>query len=174
MVFTMTLTQHTLKPRKGSTRPKKRLGRGDAFAGRGVKGQLKRVGKGKALRAGFEGGQIPLVRRLPKLGGFRNVNRIEYQAVNVKDISGFTEPVTPESLKASGLIRSSKKPVKVLAVGDISTKVAVKAHAISAAAKEKIEKAGGSVELISPKSVARQKGEASAKERAEKRAARKK
>jgi large subunit ribosomal protein L15 len=147
---------HSLKKNRGSTHRKKNVGRGNAsghgtYSTRGGKGQTARVGR--KPRLGFEGGQTPLYRRLPKLGGFRNPNRIEYQIVNLYDLElNFDgEIVTKETLIEAGLVRSSKKPVKILGDGELKKKLSVKVDAVSAGAKEKIEKAGGAVEVLKPK-----------------------
>ena len=144
------LKLHHLSPAPGSKKKKIRVGRGEGgrrgkTAGRGTKG-LKARSK---LRPGFEGGQMPLARRLPKLGGFTNPNRDEYAIVNLSSLEGFDggAEVTPESLRSQGLIRH-KGRVKVLAEGDLDKALAVKAHAFSASAKKKIEQAGGTVEII--------------------------
>jgi large subunit ribosomal protein L15 len=141
---------HDLKPAPGSHRNPKRLGRGPGSgtgktAGRGGKGQSARTGYKR--KRGFEGGQMPLHRRLPKRG-FKNFTRVEYQVVNLRDLAGVEGDVTPQSLKAAGLITSLKRPVKVLGDGELGAKVAVSAHAFSKSAREKIEAAGGSVSLI--------------------------
>lgn len=141
-----------LKGAKGSTKKSKRIGRGQATgqgvtAGRGDKGQHARSGS-KRL-PWFEGGQMPLQRRLPK-HGFSNPNRIEYQVVNLKDLTRIekAEEITPEVLREAGLIRSSKRPVKLLGEGEFEKKVNIKVHAISKTAKEKVEKRGGIVTLL--------------------------
>ena len=142
---------HDLSPSSGSHRPRKRKGRGPGSgngktAGRGQDGQKSR--SGGSVHARFEGGQMPLIRRIPKRG-FKNINRVEYQVVNVRDlvkVDGLE--VSPETLKAAGLVRSLKLPVKVLGVGDVSGKLAVSAHKFSASAQAKIEAAGGSVSVI--------------------------
>ncbi|MGI9608489.1 MAG: 50S ribosomal protein L15 [Acidimicrobiales bacterium] len=142
---------HDLKPAEGSTKNAKRKGRGiggkgGKTAGRGTKGQHSR-GRGK-VRVGFEGGQMPLHKRVPKLRGFTNPFRVEYQAINLDTIedSGLSE-VTPESLLGKGLV-SKDALVKVLGRGDLKRKVAVKAHAFSKSAEEAITGAGGSVEIL--------------------------
>lgn len=142
---------HDLQPAPGSNRRRKRVGRGIAgkggkTAGRGTKGQKSR-GKGK-VRVGFEGGQLPLAQRLPKLRGFNNPFRVEYQAINLDVIegSGLTE-VTPESLYSKGLV-SKGALVKVLGRGELNRKVTVKAHAFSASAEAAINAAGGSTEKL--------------------------
>ena len=141
---------HDLSPSSGSTKNRKRKGRGPGSgngktAGRGQKGQKAR--SGGSVHPRFEGGQMPLIRRIPKRG-FTNLNRVEYQVVNVRDLDRVEGDVTPESLKAAGLVRSLKKPVKVLGIGEISRKVAVSAHKFSASAQSKIEAAGGTVTVI--------------------------
>ena len=145
------LKLHHLAPAPGSKKKKIRVGRGEGgrrgkTAGRGTKG-LKARSK---LRPGFEGGQTPLSMRLPKLKGFNNPNKEEFAIVNVDALNDFragTE-VTPEKLREKGLIRH-KGRVKVLAEGDLKKKLTVKAHAFSGAARQKIEEAGGTVEVIS-------------------------
>ncbi|MFK8023215.1 MAG: 50S ribosomal protein L15 [Ilumatobacter sp.] len=143
---------HDLKPAAGSTKKAKRVGRGTGgkggkTAGRGSKGQRAR----NTVRRDFEGGQTPLLRRLPKLKGFNNPFRVEYQAVNLHTLSDLAEKVsgdiTPEVLEANGIVRKGAF-VKILARGEISTKVNVSAHAVSASAREAIEAAGGSITLI--------------------------
>lgn len=141
-----------LKNVKGSNKNRKRIGRGQASgqgvtAGRGDKGQHARSGSRR--RPSFEGGQMPLQRRLPK-HGFVNPNKIVYQVVNLKDLARLekAEDITPEVLKAAGLIKSSKKPVKLLGDGDFDKKVNVKVHSISKSAREKVEKSGGMVTLL--------------------------
>jgi large subunit ribosomal protein L15 len=141
-----------LKPARGATKKPMRVGRGigarkSKTAGRGNKGQLSRTGRRR--RPGFEGGQMPLHRRLPKRG-FTNIFRQEFAIVNVASLNAFTagERVTPEALRARGLVHRPL-PVKVLGDGELSVKLAVSAHAFSASAKQKIEKAGGSVEQLS-------------------------
>jgi len=167
------MQQNQLKAPAGARKKHKRLGIGDSFAGRGVKGQLKRVGKHKSLRAGFEGGQISFFRRMPKLGGFKNINRIEFQPVNLSELEKMDGTVNAESLKKAGLVKSAKKPVKVLGFGTLTKKLEINVHGASAAAKAAIEKAGGMITLIDPRSKARQEGAKIAEARAEIRAARK-
>jgi large subunit ribosomal protein L15 len=141
---------HHLKPADGAKKDRKRVGRGRAgvrgkTAGRGTKG----TGARKNVPAWFEGGQMPLQRRVPKLKGFTNVNRVEYAVVNVEVLSKYYErgEVTPDALAAHGLVHKGM-PVKILARGDLGHALTVKAHAFSAAAKAKIEQAGGRAELI--------------------------
>ncbi|MDA0330076.1 MAG: 50S ribosomal protein L15 [Gemmatimonadetes bacterium] len=145
---------HDLSPSSGSTRPRKRVGRGPGSgtgktSGRGEKGQKAR--SGGSVHPRFEGGQMPLTRRIPKRG-FTNINRVEYQVVNIRDLDRIDGEVSPESLKSAGLIGSIRKPVKVLGVGEIDKKLAVTAHKFSAGAKSKIEAAGGTVTVIGPSS----------------------
>lgn len=145
---------HDLSPSSGSTKNRKRKGRGPGSgngktAGRGQKGQKAR--SGGSVHPRFEGGQMPLVRRIPKRG-FTNLNRVEYQVVNLRDLDRVEGDVTPESLKAAGLVRSLRKPVKVLGIGEVSRKVSVSAHGFSATAQSKIEAAGGSVTVIETRS----------------------
>ena len=141
-----------LKPAKGSTQDRYRRGRGHASgngktAGYGHKGQKARSG---APRPGFEGGQMPLFRRLPKRG-FRNRNHKEIVAVNLRDLERVFEDgaeVTPEALKEKGVIKHVYDGVKVLGNGELTKKLNVKVHAFSATAKEKIEAGGGTAEVI--------------------------
>lgn len=143
---------HDLKPAPGSTKSRKRVGRGTGgkggkTAGRGSKGQRAR----NTVQRGFEGGQTPLIRRLPKLKGFNNPFRVEYQAVNLHTLGDLAEKVgadiTIDMLVEHGVVRKGAF-VKILARGEISTKVNVSAHGASAAAKEAIEAAGGSINMI--------------------------
>lgn len=143
---------HELRPAEGSTKAKKRLGRGTASgqgksAGKGQKGQNSRSGGG--VRLGFEGGQMPLYRRLPKIG-FTNIFRKEYAVVNLMDLERFENGtvVTPEVLKEAGLVKAMKSGVKVLGTGDFSKNLTVQAHKFSKTAAEKIAAAGGKVEVI--------------------------
>ena len=142
----------TIQPAIGSNTPAKRLGRGigsglGKTSGKGHKGQWARSGGG--VRPGFEGGQTPLARRLPKLPGFRNINHVEYLPVNVSRIEKYYEAgevVDGESLVAKGIIKHSTDLVKVLGDGEITKAVTVKVDKVSASAKAKIEAAGGKVE----------------------------
>ncbi|MBN2622248.1 MAG: 50S ribosomal protein L15 [Acidimicrobiales bacterium] len=145
----MTIKVHDLKPAPGANKRSKRVGRGIAgkggkTAGRGTKGQKAR----SKVPTGFEGGQMPLHMRVPKLKGFNNPFRVEYQAVNLDtlDASGLDE-VTPDALHAKGLTGKGAL-VKVLGRGEISRAVTVKAHAFSKAAEAAIVAAGGSVEVL--------------------------
>ena len=140
---------HHLKPGDGAKRDRKRVGRGRAgvrgkTAGRGTKGYLAKHN----TRLGFEGGQMPLQRRVPKLKGFTNPNRVEYAVVNVETLAKYFDgDVDPAALLAHGLVRKGR-PVKVLARGELDKALVVRAHAFSAAAKSKIEQAGGRAELV--------------------------
>ena len=142
---------HNLSPTKGSRKDRKRVGRGPGSgtgktAGRGQKGQKSRSGGG--IPANFEGGQMPLQRRIPKRG-FTPLQRVEYQVVNVGRLARVDgDAITVESLRAAGLVRSLKKPVKILGQGDVGASFTVTVDAISDSAKGKIEAAGGSVTLI--------------------------
>lgn len=145
---------HDLKPDPGSNKKKTRVGRGIAAgkgktAGRGTKGAGAR-GRGAKKGAYFEGGQLPLVRRLPFKRGFTNVFRIEYQEVKLEQLEAFDAgtTVTPALLAERGLIRSALKPVVILGNGDLKKKLTVQAHRITKSAQEKIEGAGGTVEKL--------------------------
>ena len=141
-----------LKPAAGSTHSRKRVGRGPGSgygktAGRGMNGQKSRSGGGKG--AGFEGGQTPLARRLPKLPGFRNSNRVEYVPVNVARLEEKFEAgdvVDGESLKAKRIIKHADDLVKVLGDGELTKALTVKVEKVSKSAQAKIEAAGGKVE----------------------------
>ncbi len=140
---------HHLRPAEGAKKERTRVGRGRAgargkTAGRGMKG----TGARGSLRAGFEGGQMPLIRRVPKLKGFQNPNRVAYAPVNVEILSKYFEKdVTPEALYEHGLAHKGSR-IKVLARGELDKALAVKAHAFSKTAKEKIEAAGGTAEVL--------------------------
>jgi large subunit ribosomal protein L15 len=142
---------HHLRPAPGSTTARRRVGRGRAAgqgktAGRGTKGYLARNQK----RIGYEGGQLPLARRLPKKKGFTNRNRQEWAVVNVERLGQRFKKdttVSPEALKEAGLVRG-RLPVKVLGRGDLDRALTVRAHAFSATARQKIEQAGGRAEIL--------------------------
>ncbi|WP_078593175.1 50S ribosomal protein L15 [Evansella clarkii] len=143
---------HELKPAEGSRRERKRKGRGIATgngktAGRGHKGQNARSGGG--VRPGFEGGQMPIFRRLPKRG-FKNPTRKEYAIVNLETLNRFEDgvEVTPERLIESGIVSNEKDGIKILGEGTLERKLTVKAHKFSASAKEAIEAAGGTTEVV--------------------------
>ena len=144
---------HDLRSPAGATKKRKRVGRGISAgqgktAGRGVKGQNARSGGG--VRPYFEGGQLPLVRRLPYLRGFVNIWRVEHTPVNLWRLDGFAagSEVTPEALVEVGIIKSAREAVAILGHGDIDRPLTVKAHRVSAGARAKIEAAGGTVEIL--------------------------
>jgi large subunit ribosomal protein L15 len=140
---------HDLKPADGATRDRRRVGRGiggkgGKTAGRGTKGQGART----SIKPGFEGGQMPLSRRIPKLKGFNNPFRIEYAVINLDTIEGFEGgDVTPDTLRARGLVHKHGL-VKVLGRGELTRAVQVKAHAFSKSAEAAIKAAGGTVEVL--------------------------
>jgi large subunit ribosomal protein L15 len=141
-----------LKPPKGSRHRKVRVGRGmgsklGKTSGSGDKGQKSR--RGYSRRRGFEGGQMPLHRRMPKRG-FHNLFGVTYSVVNLEELNVFpeNETVTPELLRAHGFVRRATDPIKVLGDGELKTKLAIHAHAFSASAKDKITKAGGTFEVV--------------------------
>jgi large subunit ribosomal protein L15 len=142
---------HDLKPPPGSTKARRRVGRGIAgkggkTAGRGMKGQ----GARDTVPPGFEGGQMPLSRRVPKLKGFKNPFRVEYAVVNLDVLERFEgDEVTPEALRAKGLV-AKQGLVKVLGRGQLTRAVRVKAHAFSKSAEQAVTAAGGSVEVLPP------------------------
>lgn len=151
----MSLGAHDLSPAPGSVRPRKRVGRGDGsgrgtYSGRGLKGQKSRSG-GK-VRLTFEGGQMPLVRKLSTLRGFNNKWRVAYQPVNVGVLERFDDgaEVTPELLREVGVLKHLREPVKILSDGDLSRRLTVTAHRFSKAARAKIEAAGGTVNELNP------------------------
>ena len=139
---------HDLRAANGAKHRKKRVGRGKAAgqgktAGRGTKGQGSRSGGGKAPY--FEGGQLPLVRRLPNRRGFTNIRRVEYDPVNLERLNRFPagSEVDPELLVKAGIIKSTRRRVKILGRGEIGHSLVVKAHRFSASARRAIEEAGG-------------------------------
>ena len=147
------MLQNELPPVPGSVHKKKRLGRGNAsghgtYAGRGIKGQKSR--SGPDIRIGFEGGQIPLIRGLSRKRGFKNRFRVEYEVINVGELAklGAGTSVTPDSLRAAGIVKSARMPVKILGEGEIEVAITVEADRFSAGARTKIEAAGGTVEVI--------------------------
>jgi large subunit ribosomal protein L15 len=147
------MRQDELSPPPGAKKSRKRVGRGDGsghgtYSGRGCKGQKSR--SGYKMSRGFEGGQLPLIQRLPRKRGFVNIFGTEYSVVNIGQLNTFeagTE-VTPERLVAAGVVKSLRQPIKILAEGDINHPLVVKANKFSAAAKAKIEAAGGTVEEV--------------------------
>ncbi len=140
-----------IKNAKGATKQRKRLGRGvgtgqGAQAGKGHKGQKARTGG--TVRAGFEGGQMPMFRRLPKRG-FTNIFKIKFAVLNLQDLQRIgVKEVTLDGLKKDGHLKTKYDRLKILGKGEIKTAVKLKVHAISESAKAKIEKAGGSVEIV--------------------------
>ena len=150
------MQQHELRPPRGAKKARRRIGRGNAsghgtYSGKGIKGQQSR--SGYKTKPFFEGGQTPLIRRLPHRRGFRNPFRVEYLAVSLDAISTVPEgtDVTLESLKDAGVIRSVNQPVKVLGDGEVTGAVNVKVNRVSASARAKIEAAGGTVEELTPR-----------------------
>ena len=147
------MRQDKLSPAPGSKKDRKRVGRGDGsghgtYSGRGCKGQKSRAGY--KMRPGFEGGQLPLIKRLPRKRGFVNIFRTVYSVIDINKLNIF-EPeseVTPERLVAAGVVKSLQYPIKNLAEGDINHPLLVKVNKFSAAAKAKIEAAGGKAEEV--------------------------
>ena len=145
--------QNNLAPAPGSKKQRKRVGRGDGsghgtYSGRGCKGQKSRAGY--KMRPGFEGGQLPLIKRLPSKRGFTNIFRVEYSTVNLHKLNIFEagSEINPEKLVAAGMVKSLRHPIKILADGKLDHPISVKANKFSATAKAKIEAAGGTVEEI--------------------------
>lgn len=144
---------HTMKPAEGATFTRKRVGRGigsglGKTSGKGHKGQNARSGGG--VRQGFEGGQLPLFRRLPKRGFTNAMFKTEYTVINLSDLNKFEDgaTVSPELLKEMGLVKKQLDGIKVLGNGKLEKKLVVKAHKFSNVAKEQIEKLGGKAEVI--------------------------
>ncbi len=144
---------HTMKPQEGATFTRKRVGRGNGSgygktSGKGQKGQNARSGGG--VRPGFEGGQLPLYRRLPKRGFTNAKFKVEYAVINLSDLNKFEDGavVTPELLKEMGILKNQLDGVKVLGNGILEKKITVKAHKFSKVAQEQIEKLGGKAEVI--------------------------
>ena len=142
---------HDLKPAPGSTKERRRVGRGIAgkggkTAGRGTKGQ----GARGQIKPGFEGGQLPLKQRIPKLKGFKNPFRVEYNVINLDTLEAFDgDVVSPETLRARGLVHKHGL-IKVLGRGELTRSLTVSAHAFSGSARSAIEAAGGRVEVLAP------------------------
>jgi large subunit ribosomal protein L15 len=144
---------HELQPNEGKTKKRKRVGRGISAgqgktAGRGTKGQGARAGGG--TRLWHQGGNLPFFRRLPFKRGFTNINRVEYNEVNIDQlvVFGADQEVTPGTLTAARLLRDEKKPVVILGRGDVNVALKVSVHRITKGARAKIEAAGGNVEII--------------------------
>lgn len=149
----MSYRLHELKPTRGANREKKRVGRGPGSglgvrAGRGQKGQKSRSGYSRKI--GFEGGQMPLYRRVPKRG-FTNPFAKHYAVLNVGQLDRFEEgaEVTPEAVVAAGLVKKTRDGLRILGQGELRKRLTVKAHHFSEAAKAKIEAAGGTIEVLS-------------------------
>jgi large subunit ribosomal protein L15 len=149
----MPINLNDLKPNKGANKDRTRVGRGigsgkGKTSGRGHKGQNARAGGG--VRPGFEGGQLPIQRRMPYLRGFTNIYATPWEVVNLDTIAALEldGPITPEALVAAGVVRGQEFPVKILGRGELSSKLELHAHAISAGAKEQIENAGGTVTIL--------------------------
>lgn len=149
----MAISLNTLKPPKGANRKNKRVGRGiggghGKTATRGYKGQKSR--SGTSIRPGFEGGQMPLHRRLPKRG-FNNIFRKEYTVVNLETLASFKAgaKINPDVLKEKGIVKKSRDGIKILGVGELKHALHITAHKFSKSAIEKIQKAGGVIEVIS-------------------------
>lgn len=147
------MLQNELKPAPGSKHKSKRVGRGDGsghgtYSGRGLKGQKSRSGGNVHPR--FEGGQLPIIQRLPRQRGFTNIFRTEYATVNLGRLNGLNarKAVTPEVLVEAGIIKSTKRPVKILGHGELTKKLTIKANKFSKTAISKIEAAGGKAEQI--------------------------
>ena len=147
------MQQHELRPPKGAKKNRRRVGRGDSsgfgsYSGRGMKGQKSRTGGG--VRPSFEGGQLPLSKKLPKIRGFTNIFRKRYSVVNVDRLAVFPSEseVTPEALSDAGILRNLNSPVKILGRGELNVPLVVSAHKFSASARQQIEAAGGSVREI--------------------------
>lgn len=148
------MQQHLLKPPKGARKRRKRVGRGDgsghgSYSGRGIKGQKAR--SGGQMRPGFEGGQLPIIKRLPTQRGFTNIFRQEYAEVNLDRLADFpaNAEVTPQVLLQKGIVKDLRKPIKVLGRGELQVPLVVEANKFSSAARRKIEVAGGSVREVS-------------------------
>jgi len=145
------MKQNELKPPAGSRHKRKRVGRGDgsghgSYSGQGVKGQKARSGGG--VRPGFEGGQLPITKRLPRKRGFTNIFKTEYSIVNLGKLGVFApgSKVGPQELLEARLVKSAKQPIKILSDGEINQPLVVRADKFSAAAQRKIVAAGGSIE----------------------------
>ncbi len=148
------MKQHGLSPAAGSRKDRKRVGRGDGsgngtYSGRGCKGQKSR--SGYRMRPGFEGGQLPIIKRLPRKRGFTNIFRKEYRIVKLGALNIFeaNSEVTHQTLLDAGIVKSLKMPIKILADGDIKHPLKVKVDKLSAAAKSKLEAAGGEAVEVS-------------------------
>ena len=144
---------HELQPNEGKTKNRKRVGRGISAgqgktAGRGTKGQKARAGGGTSLW--HQGGNLPFFRRLPFKRGFTNINRVEYNEVNLDQLTSFgaNQEVTPDSMAEARLLRDENKPIVILGRGEVNAALTVRVHRITKGAREKIEAAGGNIEII--------------------------
>lgn len=148
------MQQHTIGMRLGARKPRKRVGRGNGsgsgnYSGRGMKGQNSRSGGG--VRLGFEGGQLPLIKRLPMMRGFTNPFRVEYCAINLDSLArsfASGSEVTPQTLIDAGIAKNGKRPIKILGRGDLKIPLVVSAQGFSKSARQKIEAAGGTAQVI--------------------------
>ncbi len=147
------MQQHEVKSENNNRKNRRRVGRGDgsgfgSYSGKGMKGQKSRSGGG--VRPGFEGGQLPLSKKLPMIRGFTNVFKTKYAVLNVSSLSGFeaNSDVTPETLQEKGVLRNVKYPIKILGDGDVSVPLNVSAHKFTTSARAKIEAAGGNIREI--------------------------
>jgi large subunit ribosomal protein L15 len=150
----MTIGAHQLRPQRGATHSKKRVGRGNGsgngtYAGKGLKGQQSRSGK-RLPYDSFEGGQFPMSRKFHVLRGFNNKWRVPFQPINLAALERFPagSTVTPESLREAGLLKHLREPVKILGDGELGHALTVEAHRFSASARQKIEAAGGTATVI--------------------------
>lgn len=157
-----TVQQHDLRPNPGAKHKKRRVGRGQGsgqgtYAGRGVKGQKGR----EQVRRGFEGGQLPIMKRMPYKRGFVNPFRVEYEIVNVGrlELLGLSGVIDQEALARAGVVDTAR-PLKILGAGDLTRALTVRAHRVSAAARAKIEAAGGTVEELTARRAATERDEA--------------
>jgi len=150
----MTMQNHTISPAGAKAKRRKRIGRGDgsgngSYSGKGMKGQKSRSGGG--VRPGFEGGQLPLIKRLPSLRGFTNIFKTEYHTVNLDTIlEAYPDggEISPEGLVQNGIVDDTKLPLKILGRGDIKVNFHISAHRFTKSAKSKIEVAGGTAQVI--------------------------
>lgn len=149
----MPINLSDLKPNDGANKDRTRVGRGigsgkGKTSGRGHKGQKARTGAG--IRPGFEGGQLPIQKRMPYLRGFTNIYSTPWEVVNLDSLEGieFEGPITPSALVEAGLVRGPEFPVKILGRGELSGKIEIHAHAVSASARQQIEQGGGTVTIL--------------------------
>ena len=147
------MMQHQIKPNSGSRKARKRIGRGNAagggtYAGRGLKGQKSRSGKG--LKPGFEGGQNPLIKGLPMIRGFNNKFKTHYSLVPLGNLDRLPvgDNITPEYLYILGIIRNKRNPIKIVGNGDITKPLNISAHKFTESARKKIEAVGGTIEEL--------------------------